>query len=93
MPRHTRKTGRVTDTGRLPQTERGSQCCCCCQLRLCCMLGYGTRRGGKMPSQKKQMGRPPKRPFELIPDTFENVIKALVKPMKLPKARAKTPAD
>ena len=47
-----------------------------------------------MAKLKKELGRPPKRPFERIPDTFENVIKALVKP-KLPKAKApaKTPAD
>ena len=45
-----------------------------------------------MPKRKKELGRPPKRPFERIPDTFENVIKALVKP-KLPKAPAKTPTD
>ena len=34
-----------------------------------------------MPSKKKRPGRPPKM-IEPIPDTFENVIKALVRPVK-----------
>ena len=35
----------------------------------------------RMTEEKKSQGRPPK-PIEHIPDTFENVIKALVQPPK-----------
>ena len=41
-------------------------------------------------TEKKKRGRPVKRTFERIPDTFENVIKALVKPVAGKKEPAKS---
>lgn len=38
---------------------------------------------------KKKAGRPPKPGAEPVPDTFENVVKALVKPIKKDKSRGK----
>ena len=35
--------------------------------------------------EKKQRGRPPKPMPEQIPDTFENVVKALVRPVEKKK--------